>query len=321
MGLAIEEVKRYLNSLNPDDTTDYKRIDTLREICKPLIFALQSSGVSCAPKLVNKAHKKYGTDPQVKHTLNWVEISSVFNCDGCEQDGWGSRYECERCDKAYDPRLYHQVCAEANPTASYESFKGASLTFYLFPDAKHLRKCSCASDNCTRKCNACGMLIKGMVYYCKEEDMALHPMCVKLEKEISFEVASDKSMKFLLSEKMADRDCAYCKRKKMAGCKSTWVPAWSYASDDGEFHLHVYCAMRMLSKCTEKGKKNKSVMSKYSKEEMEKRVSLLEKKKHKKGDLFLKIMLCLLKEILGMLIGDPITPLFTILVDFLFNLS
>lgn len=137
-----------------------------------------------------------------RHTLERVNYEGLYACDGCRMDGTGPRYRCDRCN--YD--LHHE-CMFAPPKIT---FQGQKCQFLERP----LPGANCTRVNCTkciRRCDACGMKIKGFMYHCSKSGLDFHPRCAKLESKISVG-----DVTFWL-EKQGPSGCAWCKKKLLGG--------------------------------------------------------------------------------------------------------
>uniref|UniRef100_A0A5B7BVG5 Phorbol-ester/DAG-type domain-containing protein n=1 Tax=Davidia involucrata TaxID=16924 RepID=A0A5B7BVG5_DAVIN len=61
-----------------------------------------------------------------EHELELKNYEKPYKCDGCKEQGFGSRYRCEVCN--YD---LHEDCMQNDPTTSHKFFKGCTFKFFL----------------------------------------------------------------------------------------------------------------------------------------------------------------------------------------------
>ncbi|GFY82182.1 hypothetical protein Acr_02g0004220 [Actinidia rufa] len=110
-----------------------------------------------------------------EHEFKLASYNKGFQCDGCREQGFGSRYKCEHC--SYE---LHPECKCRKPTITHDFFPGSVFKFY---EQLHI------PGSCGRSCDACGKDIEGFVYHCwrgprLEDGWDLHPCCSKLVKEL-----------------------------------------------------------------------------------------------------------------------------------------
>ncbi|WOH02560.1 hypothetical protein DCAR_0521949 [Daucus carota subsp. sativus] len=155
----------------------------------------------------------------LNHPLVLRNFNKPFHCDGCKEQGFGTRYRCESSDCHPLPPLPSVPgCMFNSRTATHEFYPGCDLKF---------------SDEPRKRgtwCNACGNEINGFVYYCKDKDLDLHPCCLELKGKMVTDGAT-----FRLHDKVKSK-CIWCKSKSLKG-KSEG--GWSYKSECNKYHVHV----------------------------------------------------------------------------------
>ncbi|GFY82183.1 hypothetical protein Acr_02g0004230 [Actinidia rufa] len=239
-----------------------------------------------------------------EHEFKLEIYNKGFQCDGCREQGFGSRYKCEHC--SYE---LHPECKCRKPTITHDFFPGSVFKFY---EQLHI------PGSCGRSCDACGTDIKGFVYHCWRgprlaDGWDLHPCCSKLEKELRIDGTD-----FILRDKVTS-ECMWCKNKKLCGTTSR-VPGWSYVSGCGKYHFHVYCVAKMVAKMVhevwKKGEVDESSDS-SALDKIDLRVVAKSGRKGGSGSGFGRTIRIFLKTIVAILLGDPTITLACVLFDVL----
>ncbi|KAK2976860.1 hypothetical protein RJ640_009311 [Escallonia rubra] len=171
-----------------------------------------------------------------KHKLELKNYKKPYTCDGCKEQGFGSRYRCDECN--YE---LHKDCMLNTQITSHEFYKGAIFRFF-----NQLPKDVCKS------CDACGKVINGFVYHCGEKGKNLHPCCRSLKNTISIEGGNENgkdkedftSVTFKLYKKVLGK-CIWCHKKTLWG-SSSGINGWSYVSECKDYHYHVNCTAEMV---------------------------------------------------------------------------
>ncbi|KAA8534220.1 hypothetical protein F0562_031587 [Nyssa sinensis] len=225
-----------------------------------------------------------------EHEFELQSYKKRFPCDGCKEDGFGSRHRCKYCD--YE---LHNECKNPKPTISHDFFKGYTFTFF-----EKLPK-ECGDNYCKKQasyCSACGKEICGFVYHCEEKGWNLHPCCSRLPTKRSMDGVS-----FELRNK-ASSNCMRC-NQKVVRCSSKSVPGWSYVctSEPEGYQFHVYCVTEMVHEAWKKGAVGN--IDSDALKEKSLRLVVNSNWKDKKGSLFWRILPILLRTVVGILLGDP----------------
>ncbi|KAG1365769.1 hypothetical protein COCNU_12G007690 [Cocos nucifera] len=148
-----------------------------------------------------------------------------YDCDGCKELGFGSRYACEKSCNFH----LHKDCACPEDTITHPFFPGCTFHF--------LR-----SGEPNRFCDACGRDIKGYVYHCFGEGWDLHPSCASLPR-----VIEDGEMRLVLHREVTSK-CYRCGKKELR----KRARSWSYVSTCKGCHLHLACVKEILLENWEK---------------------------------------------------------------------
>ncbi|KAL7253145.1 hypothetical protein ACSBR1_007633 [Camellia fascicularis] len=172
--------------------------------------------------------------PKCNRELKLKKSNKRFTCDGCMQDGFGSRNRCEDCN--YD---LHQECTSPEPTTSPEFFRIVIFEFCRQPKQS------------TRSCYACGKSIHGYFYHCKSNQLNLHPCCAKLKIKLC-------GMDFVHQDEVVSSSsssaCMWCKKQaSSSSTKSRGPGGCSYVCTRTKFHFHVYCITEMVHEAWKKG--------------------------------------------------------------------
>ncbi|KAA8534218.1 hypothetical protein F0562_031589 [Nyssa sinensis] len=237
-----------------------------------------------------------------EHEFEPQSYEKRFPCNGCKEDGFGSRHRCKCCD--YE---LHNECKNPQPTISHDFFKGYTFTFFeKLPEG-------CGDIYCKehpRYCSACGKEICGFVYHCKEKGWNLHPCCSSLPTKRCID-----GMSFELRNKASSK-CMRCNHK-VVRCGSKSVPCWSYVctSEPEGYQFHVCCVIEMVHEAWKKGAVGN--IDSNALEKISLRLVVNSKRKDRKVSQFLTTLAILLKTIVGILLGDPtaiVAPLFVELV-------
>ncbi|XP_010922353.1 uncharacterized protein [Elaeis guineensis] len=235
------------------------------------------------------------------HKLILEHRDTPYNCDGCKELGFGSRYTCEESCNFH----LHKDCASPEATITHPFFPGCLFHFHAIgkPD---------------RFCDACGRDIKGYVYHCFRKGWDLHPSCALLPR-----IIEDGEMKLVLRREVTSK-CYRCGKKELRkGAKS-----WSYVSTCKECHLHVACVKEILLENWEKKRPRDGKFECRAETEnslaLESRDSklqiVLQKKESKPGKLakFTKMLKIAITLIMAAVVGDP-TALVATLIASLIN--
>ncbi|XP_052185314.1 uncharacterized protein LOC127796953 [Diospyros lotus] len=236
-----------------------------------------------------------------EHEMEMKNYNKRFTCDGCKQEGLGSRYRCHHCD--YE---LHEECNFPKPTISHDFFPGCSFHFHSRPPTR------CGDNRCkqhARCCDACGKDVHGYVYHCPDEGWDLHPCCTNLQTKFCID-----GTLFLLRDGVFSR-CVWCKKKKLWGGRSH-VRGWSYVSECGKYHFHVNCVGKMAQEAWKEGDEDDDACMALEKMVDLRVLAKYSKPSRDRGSKFWKTAWMLLKTILGIILGDPTTLAFS-LVDLL----
>ncbi|KAK2976861.1 hypothetical protein RJ640_009312, partial [Escallonia rubra] len=277
---AIDQTIKWLDMNQLAEVEEFKdKMEELESICCPLIAdTYQDAGPTS------------GTHPShPEHKLELKNYKKPYTCDGCKEQGFGSRYRCDECN--YE---LHKDCMLNTQVTSHEFYKGAIFRFF-----NQLSKKVCKS------CDACGKAINGFVYHCEEEGKNLHPCCRSLKNTVSIEGANENgkdkeeftSVTFKLHKQVLGK-CIWCDKKSLGG-SSSGINGWSYVSDCKDYHFHVYCTAEMLLEGWKSGTfENLEFLPQPSGSKF----GGIGGKCSKIGKIFFKA-------IAGYLLGDPITPI------------
>uniref|UniRef100_A0A5B7B1I1 Phorbol-ester/DAG-type domain-containing protein n=1 Tax=Davidia involucrata TaxID=16924 RepID=A0A5B7B1I1_DAVIN len=236
-----------------------------------------------------------------KHELELQNYAKRFDCNGCKEEGFGSRFRCKHCN--YE---LHKECKSPKSTVSHDFFKGCTLKFF----EKLPRKCT--NSNCKEHesyCNACGKKIRGFVYHCQEKGWYLHPCCSSLKTEVCID-----GVRFELRNKVSSSNCMRCDQSS-----SKRIPGWSYVctSEGYQYEFPVYCVSEIVHEAWKDGVNiGNGNTDSNALEKISLRLVVHSKKKARKGNQLLKTLTKFLKATVGILLGDPTA----ILITFLFQL-
>ncbi|CAL5363637.1 unnamed protein product [Camellia sinensis] len=141
---------------------------------------------------------------QSAHELELKWYNKWFACDGCKEDGFGSRHRCKDCDYSL-----HEECVSPKPSISPDLLQGSVFEFFH-------QSCS----TCARPCYACGKAICVYFYRCKSKELDLHPYCSNLKRNLY-------GMDFVHHDKeiSSSSRCVCCEKKMLWGTK-TKNSAW-----------------------------------------------------------------------------------------------
>ncbi|XP_047326025.1 uncharacterized protein LOC124929668 [Impatiens glandulifera] len=184
-----------------------------------------------ADKYYNNTCKE-GHELQLKSTRDDNHsFNYFFECDGCKEEGFGSRYCCYSTGTCkYD---LHEKCR--NPSLTIQNpphFPGRNFYFLQLPSA------SSQSSFCV----ACGKQISGFLY--RSEYMSgldLHPCCLtNLPLNISFAGANFNLKYYVVGGSEA---CFRCHKTTLyvPGTNIQGPGGWSYESACRAYWCHVYC--------------------------------------------------------------------------------
>ncbi|XLR21399.1 hypothetical protein HN51_068165 [Arachis hypogaea] len=165
-----------------------------------------------------------------KHALTSTPPGAPYSCDGCKERGCGRSYRCE--EKNCSGYVLHEECANAvlqrQKEVSHPFFEGQEFRFLEKPLGY------------PRVCDACRMEVQGFVYHReatkKDTGLDLHPCCLKLRDNISYEESN--ATKTLTLKQNVKKKCVRCKRKEVGD--DSEAKGWSYVTSDGDCY-HVSC--------------------------------------------------------------------------------
>ncbi|KAI9128963.1 hypothetical protein K1719_000446 [Acacia pycnantha] len=108
-----------------------------------------------------------------EHKLKFEYSEFPFKCDGCNEVGIGSRYECSICD--YDLNVH---CAVPSPSICHAFYKKCSFQFLTVPPGDLARIATRARRTKARSaCHRCER--KGRSYRSECKKYSLHVACVR----------------------------------------------------------------------------------------------------------------------------------------------
>lgn len=229
-----------------------------------------------------------------EHELVLRNFKKPYNCDGCKQQGYGTRYRCESSDCDY---VLHESCMFNSQTATHDFYPDCTFKFSYEP------------RSCGTWCNACGKDINGFVYHCEDKDLDLHPCCLNLKNKMVID-----GVKFKLNEKVTSK-CIWCKSKTLKG-KSEG--SWSYKSKCNKYHFHVHCITEMIHESWKSGDyKDESTASILSLKNPELRLQRRRSDggSSSKGGKYWKIVKVFMTAVVAILLGDPAVLLTTTLFN------
>ncbi|KAL4323017.1 hypothetical protein HN51_068161 [Arachis hypogaea] len=229
------------------------------------------------------------------HELKPTPAGAPYRCDGCKERGCGRSYRCEEknCSKGY---VLHEECANAvlhrQDKKSHPFFEGQE---FEFRDKVHGKP---------RVCNACRMDVRGFVYHSearkKDTGLDLHPCCLNLSREISYEDSG--ATKTLTLKRDVPENCVQCKRKKVGD--DIKVKGWSYSTSDGDYCYHVSCFKELFLESLSNYFPEKKMQTNTV--ENNKKVAKVRGPSTSKDNIF-KIATLVLKIIFSALFGDPVS--------------
>ncbi|KAM4099412.1 hypothetical protein ACJW30_07G157600 [Castanea mollissima] len=214
-----------------------------------------------------------------------------YFCDGCKEQGYGSRYRCVR----YNIEL-HKECMFPSYKTSHECFPGCTFTFLKQTPGRD-----------ERYCDACGMAVKGFVYHCKRAGKDLHPCCRCLKNKIEIDGVGLQ----LCSNKVPKKKCSFCKKKKLPN-GVPGIPGWSYVSKtkSDNYHFHVHCTMEwVIDSWKNIGPQDNNHLTLENLALTELKADSIER--DRKGLKYLRIAILVLKCTVSTLFGDPTQLLFS----------
>ncbi|XP_015962870.1 uncharacterized protein LOC107486817 [Arachis duranensis] len=241
-----------------------------------------------------------------EHALMSTPAGAPYSCDGCKEGGCGRSYRCE--EKNCSGYVLHEECASAvlhreNPE-SHPFFKGEVFAFLEKPIGH------------PRFCDACRMEVKGFVYYReetkKDTGLDLHPCCLKLRHNISYEESI--ATKTLTLQQNVPKKCGLCKRKKFGDDGEP--KGWSYVTSDGDCY-HVSCFKKwFLEKLSDYFSEKKVVVSKMQSNNTVENNTKVGKVKGRSNSkvsssvakkMAVKIAPVILKALFAAIFGDPVS--------------
>ncbi|KAL7228896.1 hypothetical protein ACSBR2_007565 [Camellia fascicularis] len=239
--------------------------------------------------------------PKCNHELELKRYNKRFACDGCKEDGFGSRYRCKDCDYSL-----HEECASPKPTISPDFLQGSAFEF-----------CHQPCSTCARPCYACGKAIRGYFYRCKSKELDLHPYCSNLKRNLY-------GMDFVHhdNEISSSSKCVCCEKKMRWGTKKKNSGSCSYISTCKKYHFHVYCITEMLHEAWKEGAINVSTDGMSMPPEKMDLQLRKPNNSNRSGGRFgeiLKTLSTFLGTIIGILLGDPTGALMPVLIEFFLN--
>ena len=216
-----------------------------------------------------------------EHQLVLRSFNKPYDCDGCRERGFGSRYRCESNDCDY---VLHESCMFNSQTATHDFYPDSTFKFSYKP------------RSCGTWCNACENNINGFVYYCEDKDLDLHPCCLNLKNKMVID-----GTKFKLTEK----------KRKSKG-KSTG--GWSYESKCNKYQFHVHRITEMIYESWKIGN-CKDENSSLSLKNPELRLRRSSDRGSSRGGKYWKVAKIFLTAVVAILLGDPTVVLTTTLFN------
>ncbi|XP_034704245.1 uncharacterized protein LOC117928477 [Vitis riparia] len=231
-----------------------------------------------------------------EHPLELKKYKKPYTCDGCKEPGFGSRYRCEACD--FD---LHKDCMFPAETTTHDFFGNATFKFHLRPPNSKCKEKHCR-NHCRTSCDACGKDVEGFVYHCAARDLDLHPCCRNLKTKMDINGEG-----FRLQDKVSRR-CNWCGKKKLQGGGSD-VQGWAYASSNEHYYFHVGCVPEMMRDAWQNdgGSGNDDDKSVAAVSKMKMQLQRNSKGNRGRGNKYWKMLKSILKIIVSVLLGDPIT--------------
>lgn len=240
------------------------------------------------------------------HPLELKTFQKPYNCDGCNEPGFGKRYRCDLCD--FD---LHEDCMFFSPETSHHLFDNSIFKFFDQPPPprNYCGRNNC--DKCKRHCDACGKPVSGFVYHCEKKDLDLHPCCCNLKNKLKID-----GTEFRLCEGV-DSSCYWCGKVKVRDSVSG-IRGWSYVSKCDKYHLHVYCVTEMVVDLW--AEKNRIANNNKSLDlenlEIPRSSTLAKRRKNGgRGNKYWRIMKAIFKTIACILLGDPTIAVTCLVLD------
>ncbi|RYR60073.1 hypothetical protein Ahy_A04g017162 [Arachis hypogaea] len=214
----ITDIKKEIDSLKQETRTlmEYKINGGNRAV-----HNTEDTGIEKQQIVLSEIHK---------HALTSTPPGAPYSCDGCKERGCGRSYRCE--EKNCSGYVLHEECANAvlqrQKEVSHPFFEGQEFRFLEKPLGY------------PRVCDACRMEVQGFVYHReatkKDTGLDLHPCCLKLRDNISYEESN--ATKTLTLKQNVKKKCVRCKRKEVGD--DSEAKGWSYVTSDGDCY-HVSC--------------------------------------------------------------------------------
>uniref|UniRef100_A0A0D9X7P8 DC1 domain-containing protein n=1 Tax=Leersia perrieri TaxID=77586 RepID=A0A0D9X7P8_9ORYZ len=231
------------------------------------------------------------------------DAAGKFVCDGCKEKGGVGcpRYTCEDASCDFD---LHASCALApDVLPEHPLFKGSAFVLLHEPPPPTPTD----DPGLITVCDACGDEVCGFVYHCFDGDLDIHPCCANLPDRV---VALDGVVFELCHGRTAPRRCLLCTGKKSRRrCRRKY---WTYSNndlDDGEaVHLHVACVKKMAYENSSAAGSSSSHWNMQVTRALVQTGALSLKKKGKSRSAFqkfVKIVVFVLRVVVGVLFGDP----------------
>ncbi|KAK1396267.1 Phorbol-ester/DAG-type domain-containing protein [Heracleum sosnowskyi] len=217
----------------------------------------------------------------LEHELVLRNFKKPYHCDGCKEQGFGTRYRCESSNCDY---VLHESCMFNSETATHDFYPDCTFKFSYEP------------RSCGTWCNACGNNINGFVYHYEDKDLDLHPRCLNLKRKMVFY-----GVKFKLNEKVTS------KGKSEGG--------WSYKSKCNNYHFHVNSITEMLHESWKIGDYKDESISILSLKNLELRLQRSSDGGSSRGGKYWKIVKVFLTAVVAILLGDPTVVLTTTLFN------
>ncbi|KAK2976862.1 hypothetical protein RJ640_009313 [Escallonia rubra] len=228
---SVGQVTEWLDRNQLAEADEFKdKMEELESICSPVIANMQQDA----------GGPTVGTHPShPDHKLELKTYKKPYTCDGCKEQGFGSRYRCDECSFEL-----HKDCMFNTQLTSHDFYEGCIFKFFNQQPNKFFNSC-----------DACGKAVNGFLYLCEAEGKSLHPCCRNLKNAICVQGGKgngkDKeefeSLTFQLHKQMLGQ-CIWCDKNNLGG-NSSGIGGWSYVSECKDYHFHVYCTAEMVLEC------------------------------------------------------------------------
>ncbi|KAL9227013.1 hypothetical protein vseg_002761 [Gypsophila vaccaria] len=161
-----------------------------------------------------------------KVELIQTTYETTYECVGCKTDGIKLGYKCPKCKY-----VLHSQCSNPQQFVRPSFLPHHTFTFMTSP----------ISQNPKRYCDACGMRVRGFVYYCGSSNLDLHPCCASLQRIIEID-----GHKYIFRTDTKLWNCHGCHSQRVKRTDST-IPGYCYVEDDDPGSgYHFYCVMNQV---------------------------------------------------------------------------